>query len=214
MSLLDNLMTSVRRDGWASGKATIEQIRIQARSRNWSEVANRKGGRPVVSLRPVPSAQAHPHSLSASVGLERQPLHTDGAHHSRPPDIVVLASAQPTKTPTLLWSLRSGRTTYAPPEYVEHGIFLVSNGRDSFFAVAYLSGRFRYDPGCMVPCDSRARDAARYFDDAIDSARTHTWDEPGSVLLIDNRHVLHARGSAVDDSKRQIERVSFHLVAS
>ncbi|WP_433870706.1 TauD/TfdA family dioxygenase [Saccharopolyspora sp. CA-218241] len=97
------------------------------------------------------------------------------------------------------------------PVYALHGVFLISSGNDSFFATPYASGRLRYDPGCMLPCDARARQAVQFFDEAATSATEHAWSEPGQVLLIDNRRVLHARASAVDEPHREIQRVSFHL---
>ena len=51
----------------------------------------------------------------------------------------------------------------------------------------------------------------RYFDAEIESALEHSWDEPGSILAIDNRNALHARASAIDDPHREIQRISFYL---
>jgi hypothetical protein len=97
------------------------------------------------------------------------------------------------------------------PNHVRHGVFLVTNGKDSFFSTAYSDLCFRYDPGCMVPCDARARETVRYFDAAIESALEQSWDEPGKVLVIDNRKTLHARASVIDDPHREVQRVSFYL---
>jgi len=43
-------------------------------------------------LRPQEQGQAHPYSISAVHGLGEQPLHVDGSHMFRPPDVVVLVS--------------------------------------------------------------------------------------------------------------------------
>ena len=63
----------------------------------------------------------------------------------------------------------------------------------------------------MVPCDARARQAVRYFDEAIKSAVEHSWSQSGKILVIDNRYVLHARASAIEEPEREIRRVSFYL---
>jgi hypothetical protein len=97
------------------------------------------------------------------------------------------------------------------PECVRHGVFLVANGRDSFFSTAYSNSRLRFDPGCMAPCDARAREAVRYFESLNKSVREHSWDDSGRVLVIDNRKVLHARPSVGDEPGRKIYRVSFML---
>ncbi|UGY93916.1 TauD/TfdA family dioxygenase [Streptomyces gobiensis] len=89
----------------------------------------------------------------------------------------------------------------------------MSSGNDSFFATAYDVGlaRFRYDPGCMLPADARARKAAQFFETVMSDATDHHWSEPGLVLLIDNRRVLHARASADHEPQREIQRLSFFL---
>ncbi|MEU9001963.1 TauD/TfdA family dioxygenase [Streptomyces goshikiensis] len=63
----------------------------------------------------------------------------------------------------------------------------------------------------MIPCDARARQSVRYFEERESSASEHQWSEPGQVLLIDNRRVLHARASATHEPEREIRRLSFHL---
>jgi hypothetical protein len=43
-------------------------------------------------------------------------------------------------------------------------MFLVRNGRDSFYAPALSRDlRYRYDPGCMTPFDARAREVSRLW---------------------------------------------------
>ncbi|MEU1439349.1 TauD/TfdA family dioxygenase [Streptomyces sp. NPDC005786] len=69
----------------------------------------------------------------------------------------------------------------------------------------------RYDPGCMLPCDARARQAMQFFQESESLADEHQWNEPGQVLLIDNRRALHARASAEHEPQREIQRISFHL---
>jgi hypothetical protein len=94
---------------------------------------------------------------------------------------------------------------------VRHGVFLINGGKESFFDTAWTGRRFRYDPGCMSPCDARARQTVQFFEDAATSAAQHNWTQSGQILLIDNRYSLHARASAVDEPEREIERISFHL---
>jgi alpha-ketoglutarate-dependent taurine dioxygenase len=161
-------------------------------------------------LRPTEKGAARPNSLSARYGLGQQPLHTDGAHLQRPPDLVVLFSERPSTTPTRLW-----RATYGllpPPPYaaLRHGMFLVHSGRDSFYSPALSASGYRYDPGCMTACDTRAREVTQYFEGQLSHASTYEWMGWDQVLVIDNRRVLHAR-SAVgeDDIGRELTRIAF-----
>lgn len=178
----------------------------------WTEVPTRRGGPALSTLRPVDQAEAEPNSLSAHYGKDTQPLHTDGAHLAHPPDIVVLACETTSTTPTRLWSgNRYGRFMEGLPAFVQHGVFLITSGNDSFFATATEGGHLRYDPGCMMPCDARARQSVQFFEERESSTSEHQWSEPAQVLLIDNRRVLHARASAAHKPERQIQRLSFHL---
>lgn len=203
--MLEALLGESSANGWAVGVGSIAQIQREAVRLEWTEVPIRRGGPTITTLRPVDRAEAEPNSLSARYGKEAQPLHTDGAHLPDPPDVVVLACETTSTTPTRLWNHKRW------PSYLLHGIFLVSSGSDSFFAPAYTYSRLRYDPGCMLPCDARARQAVAFFDEAASSEVEHAWNKPGQLLLIDNRRVMHARASAVDEPQREIQRVSFHL---
>lgn len=210
--MLEDLLNDSRDQGWAAGQGTLEQVKLDAAALQWTEVPTRRGGPTVTTLRPVDPAEAAPNSLSAQYGKGAQPLHTDGAHLPHPPDIVVLACVTPSTTPTRLWSRRRyGRFVGGLPDSVEHGVFLVSSGNDSFFATAVGGGRLRYDPGCMMPCDARSRQAVQFFQNQYESATEHAWDQPNLLLLIDNRRSLHARASAAQEPQREIQRIAFYL---
>lgn len=201
---------SVTRSGWLSCVGTLESARLAAAELGWSEAPVRRGDVTVSRLRPVKRDDAHPRSLSAIVGLEAQPLHTDGAHLSRPPDIIVLASTQPSRTATRLLDTANDS---APHEALLHGVFSVSAGPHRFYATASSADGVGYDPGCMNPCDQRARTVADYFAHALDDAHRHEWTVTGGQLLcIDNRRVLHAREAVGPaDAHRELERVAFWI---
>lgn len=90
-------------------------------------------------------------------------------------------------------------------------MFLVRNGRESFYAPALSRDvRYRYDPGCMTPCDARAREVGQYFDEQLGNATAHEWLAAGQLLIIDNRRTLHARSAVADgDLERALTRVAF-----
>ena len=204
--MLEELLSESRTTGWAAAQGRLDQVQLDATMLGWTAVPVRRGGPAVATLRPLDRADAAPNSLSARYGKGAQPLHSDGAHLPKPPDIVVLTCETTSTTPTLLWNQVIGA-----PGFVRHGVFLISSGNDSFFTTACAHGRLRYDPGCMLPCDARAHQTVRFFEEAATTATEYQWNEPGQVLLIDNRRVLHARSSADHEPQREIQRVSFHL---
>lgn len=158
------LVATARKEGWASGSGDIDSIRRQVTSLGWTEAATRRGDAAVSVLRPVNASAARPKSLSAAYGLGQQPLHTDGAHLPDPPDFVVLVSRRPSMTSTRLWASSAPKgATISLATALRHGMFLVLNGHDSFYAPAVSGTRYRYDPGCMTACDARAREVEQYF---------------------------------------------------
>jgi hypothetical protein len=217
MADLEALAAAARAKGWAVGSGDVESIRKQAASLDWVEVAPRRGDPTVSVLRPVTASAAHPSSLSAVYGLGQQPLHTDGAHLLLPPDLLVFISEHPSATPTQLWRpgiFGAGPVTM-PAAALGHGMFLVSNGRDSFYAPARSGSRFRYDPGCMTPCDARAREVQTYFEHESSRASVHEWSAAGQVLVVDNRRALHARPAVADgDVDRELTRIAFRVGAA
>ncbi|KAB8197654.1 hypothetical protein FH608_003735 [Nonomuraea phyllanthi] len=213
-SRLEDLAVQALKEGWASGSGSFASLRLNASTMGWSEVTFRGTDSPVTSLRPLDTTEAKPNSLSSRYGKGTQPLHTDGAHLPEPPDFVLLLAEKPSEVPTLLWKCRI--IDYQRPSYndLRHGVFLVNNGSESFFRTAASGLDLRYDPGCMTPCDERSRRAADFFTDATKSVVEHHWDEPGKVLLINNRRVLHARAAAEDEPDREITRVAFRAGAA
>ena len=208
---LSELATAALKDGWASGSGPLDQVRTTAAHLGWGEVPLRRGDPPVTALRPLDAGQARPNSLSAQYGKGALPLHTDGAHLSKPPDLVLLAAGQPSAVPTLLWRPASTRRPLSETAALEHGVVLVECGPDSFLCTAIAGHRLRYDPGCMTPCDERSRLVARALAQAARWAVEHRWEHPDQILLIDNRQVLHARAAADHEPDRELQRVAYRL---
>lgn len=211
MATLASLASLAEQDGWASDSGSVESIRHQASALGWEEVSPRRGDPTVSILRPVSQMSAQPKSLSAIVGLGAQPLHTDGAHLPVPPDILVFSSEDTSTTPTLLWrpQVQPDRARI-PYIQARHGMFLVSAGRESFFAPALEGRRYRFDPGCMSPCDARAQEVVDYFAGSLQHAIEHDWSSSDQLLIVNNRLTLHARTALTEgDEQRSLQRIAF-----
>jgi hypothetical protein len=210
---LATMLSSAVTSGWSAGVGDLEGVTAQARQLKLEPIANRRGEPPVSRLRPTTEEEAKPHSLSAQVGLGAQPLHTDGAHQESPPDFLVFVSERPSRTPT--W-LRHVRGQSVPWDDLRGGMFLVGTGSSAFFAPALKgagsTGRLRFDPGCMTPCDARARVAAKFLSDTTSATRVD-WTSPGQILVLDNSRTLHGRGEVHDeDLDRELVRIAFRKV--
>lgn len=194
--------------GWVSFDGTLEDVTSYARAAGWEGVALRRGDALISHLHAVAAAEARANSISSRTGMGAQPLHTDGAHLARPPDVVALASTRSHRVPTRIWTSSSA---VAPWDDLHHGVFRVSDGRVQHHRFAGESGLIRFDPCCMTPLDERSRSVVRFFNAAFDTADRHQWSRSvPQVLLIDNRRTLHAR-EAVDpaDPPRHLTRAAF-----
>lgn len=133
----------------------------------------------------------------------------------RPPDVVVLISETTSSTPTNLWRFSAAEASLHF-DCLTNGLFVVGSGRFAFLSPALEetnSGRkLRFDPTIMEPADARALKAAKYLREAQTNSTAFNWTEPGSVLVINNRAVLHGRAAlAPDDLDRKLTRHAFYL---
>ncbi len=202
------------RDGWATSSSHMPPLRYAAQRLDWQIIELRRGDGGATSLVPTPAHLAQPRSHSAQVGTGHQPLHTDGAHRRQPPRWLLLHSEQPSATPTMLCRLApppliTQHSVVLPPA-AQGGLFLIDSGSDRFLAPLHtVGGGWRWDPGCMTPCDQRAREAAAFLSELSEEAHKYEWTEPNQVLLIDNRQVLHGRADASNDPDRHLTRLSY-----
>jgi hypothetical protein len=213
-SELADLAERATNEGWATGQADLGRLRYAAQRLDWAIVELRSGDGGSTALRPTPTELAHPRSHSAKVGTGEQPLHTDGAHLRYPPRWLILYSEEPNLTPSLFFRLRPRlvmtRLAVSLPQRATDGLFLVDSGSDRFLALLQTSGGgWRWDPGCMTPCDQRAREAADFLGSLSGAAQAYEWAEPNQFLLLDNTQMLHARGDASEDDQRCLTRLAY-----
>ncbi|WP_157928636.1 TauD/TfdA family dioxygenase [Mycobacteroides abscessus] len=167
----------------------------------------------VQTLRPLSAQQAAARSLSAQFGCGPFPFHTDGAHLDMPPDFVLLSAenAGSCDVPTHLMRFPVPDMPLEITEDMRLGVFRVDTGTSGFYQVCQFADGLsqdcvRFDPGCMSPIDPRSRRLAH----EISSGKpdySHTWREPGEILIIDNHHVLHSRGDARTAGDRVLHRL-------
>ena len=209
-TLLTRLFQASAESGWAVEVVSfleITHLRSAAADLGLVPVPNRQGENIVSTLTPTTADRAHPASISATVGMGEQPLHTDGAHHRNVPDYVLMWSTKTSSTPTRIWN---------PWQWIDpqdqHGMFVVRTGSETFLAPAVTGRYLRYDPGCMTPADAAARRLHSALQ-APPSEAVHDvqWTTRNQILFLHNRTILHGRAALLDDPDRRIERVSYLL---
>ncbi|WP_136612125.1 Fe(II)-2OG oxygenase family protein [Sinomonas albida] len=208
------LWAVAQKQGWAMGKferpVSDWGLSFLGSQMGWVAVGTRTGEGASSTLRPTSQGQSRPNSMSAVHGLDAQPLHVDGSHMLRPPDVVTLFSPQPSQTPTRIWKPNIGDLDV---DAARNGIFVVGAGRSAFLAPVLENNEFRFDPVIMHPGDDRARKIADYFaSESNNRAQAVDWNEPNSILMIANRNVLHGRAAVhEEDRDRTLMRVAFYV---
>lgn len=146
---------------------------------------------------PLDVSKARPSSLSVKFGLGEFPLHTDAAHHTTPARWLVLQCEDPGEIAvgTKVLHFQSRHFTEEQMATIGDSLFLVRNGRYSFYTSILRDRRFiRYDPGCFVALDAKAKHTCEIFreisqTDATKAVRLNK----GDMLVIDNWTSLHGR---------------------
>lgn len=189
---------------WRSDALDL-RLERQARECGLQPTENRRGSGHLSALTPKTEEQAHPSSISAMVGLGKQPLHTDGAHQRTVPDFVLLWSETVSVTPTRIWEPKN------IPRGSRSGVFIITSGQERWLASGWDDEGIRFDPGCMAPGDAFALQLSTVLQDPPEEeVELIYWDKPGKVLLLRNRRVLHGRAAVAEgDTDRCLQRIAF-----
>lgn len=193
--------------GWTSVSMPLQRILDLARASRVAVVPTRPGSSPIGRL--VAARTSSFRSLTNEHGLDEFPLHTDGAHLERPPDVVCLAAANTecATVATRLLRLRDVATSSNFSLALEHAVFRLRGIRQNAYLLAGRGGGIRYDPGCMLPLTADARYVVTALAESSELAHRWHWNPAAlDTLVIDNRRVLHGRDAAVRPG-RTLERL-------
>lgn len=211
-TLLNTAVDEARLHGWSTCNISVDQALESATNRDMQVSPTRHGEGPVGTLRPVSHDIAHPHSLSARYGLGIFPLHTDGAHFSSPPTVLLLQAAAPTSQGgTLLYRLSKDSLTSRVLDALTAGVFVIGAAHAAFYVHALDStGRVRFDPACMRPLDPLAQYVRDWFHDQAEFAHEHDWTDIDTTLVIDNTRTIHGRSRIGKHVDRELRRLMLH----
>jgi hypothetical protein len=176
-------------------------------------VIARKSEGVVQKLVPLNKGNAYPNSLSSKYATEAFPLHNDTAHWITPCRYLILGCMDEGESmrPTTLLDFSSLEITKEEKGELQSSPFIIKNGRNSFYANILEKHRefVRYDPGCMIPANSRSNKIADLFSSkrAQDSTKEVQWKQ-GMIIIIDNWRMLHGRGKPMECGRdRELYRV-------
>lgn len=190
--------------GWISGEADdTDETRLSAAvlgiASGLGEVIPGRGRQLVERIVPQSAVSSYRGSLSSLHGLAPLPVHTDTAHWPVPCRYLIMACVNPgpLPVPTVLLDTRAIRLTREQRDASLSAVFLIRNGRKSFYGTISSVGRpfIRFDLGCMEgQSDACCTAVSGYTGRAATSRTTSCEWTPGKLLVIDNWRMLHGRG--------------------
>lgn len=141
------------------------------------------------------TATGRQNSLSDVYGTGEFPPHSDGAHLVRPPDYLIMRGSRSRKAPTLLWT--SGKVLDVLGSDANIAEFAVIRGARTFKVrfCTVAAGRLliRFNRDTMQPRNRSAANIHSLLREPAIEPVVINW-ETTSLLVVDNRTMLHGRG--------------------
>lgn len=210
MVTTQDALKSLQHRGWARIPSDVlDETALAARTlalaQHLGKPVRGRARQIVEALKPRAPETAPPASLSRKYGLDAFPFHVDTAHWTVPARFMVLSCVSPGQeaVPTLLVNRDDVRLSNDERTIANSAVFLVKNGRNSFYSSILGGGRefIRYDPGCMEPQGQDAAQALTIFthERVAPHVQEVAW-APGDSLIMDNWRMLHARAAVGKNS--------------
>lgn len=169
---------------------------------------------PIRDIRPQDLKSAKQNTLSSRYGTGAFPFHTDAAHWDHPAQYLGLYCVEPGegRRDTLLQDSRVWALDDDEQDLACRALWTTGHVRPRFctFAKEACNGlEIRYDMDCMKPMTKEAHSLKALLEARIQDCKTTRIEwEPKNLLIIDNRRMLHARGSSTrSDIGRILKRV-------
>jgi L-asparagine oxygenase len=194
------LLRGVPEDDLVGSVAILGGVRVDPRSPD-----------PVRAIRPQDVTSAKQNTLSSRYGTGAFPFHTDTAHWDRPARYLVLYCVNPGEgRATLLQDTHAWALNEVERDLACRALWTTGHVRASFCMVAEESGpnlAIRYDMDCMRPMTGEALRLKALIGARIQVCNRVQIDwEAGSLLIIDNQRMVHARGSSARPDSGRIHK--------
>ena len=168
-----------------------------------------KDGQVIKLIRPRAEGLSPPNTLSSRHGIGSFPFHTDAAYWYKPPRFLLLRCLDPGEGDrcTLLTDSQAWWSEHQW-DMLTAAICTVAGSRPFLAPLAASTpdggAMIRYDVACMKPTNRHCLEALDFVDVKITNAQvTEIHWRPGTLLVVDNYRLLHARGeSQIQDPNR------------
>jgi hypothetical protein len=215
--LIQESARSVAALGWAWIPAALNADPNSLAVMLGASIPARRDGCKVVDLRPYSRSEAPRASMSAVVGHDAQPMHTDAAYFPVPPRYIMFECIEPGEADCLthVWTFDWNKMLKEQPDILVEPGWIACGGRTAPFYCQVLTTTsngekfLRFDPLCMTPPSylvnpkAVSEELCRYADQL-----DFSWTK-GDILIVDNWLCLHARGSGADRApSRRLRRWS------
>jgi len=197
---MEDLRGTVKRQGWAIIKATLELDDLLQLAQSLGETVAHPNGELVRTIRPTEKSSARSRTLSARFGKGYLPFHTDTAFWPLPARFVILSIVGKSACPTLVCPFEralSPASSSSSQSAQQSKWALITPRVSRYCSMGLWDGidtGLRFDPVCMFPANRQARDVAKLlsYEALVPIAVQIDWSQTGALIL-DNWQTLHAR---------------------
>jgi hypothetical protein len=209
-----SLLQSLLSEGWCLVPSDLALKPTDILKNVGPLLPSRTSSRYYQDLRSYNKASAPQASMSATIGTDAQPMHTDCAYYHLPPHYIALQCLEPGEAycPTHVWALNLMRLQKSDSAVMRRAQWLSSGGGIAPFYCSILDMqngivRTRFDPLCMHPVSGTSHvlvDVRKTLEDC--SQQIEFGWKRGNLLIIDNWRCLHARGVGADRAPSRMLR--------
>lgn len=208
----------VQERGWARIQASADEDELLQIASGLGTIVHQTSRPQLSRLTPIASDVAAPNTASESYGTGRFPYHTDLAQWPKPPRYLIMGNAAGSSTvPTLLVDFQNLTLQAELDQKVWQALWKITKTKRPFVCGMTLTGSttpgIRWDTNVMEPLNAPAQELTNQLtqtleDEAIPNEIQFYWNKPGTVLVLDNWRMLHARPAVPESQKsRTLYRV-------
>ena len=212
--ILEGIRKSVANEGYSLLEHVSEYDMWTVANGLGSPVGEARDGETIKLLQPRASGLSVKNTLSSKYGTGSFPFHTDAAYWYRPPRFLLLRCINPGESGRCTLLLDSYTCFLADQwDLLTQAIFDVAGSRPFLATIGHVSPNkkfmLRLDRDCMKPSNRMAsRALAMVSARIIETKATEISWQSGTLLVIDNFRLLHARAvSPLPDPQRLHQKV-------
>jgi alpha-ketoglutarate-dependent taurine dioxygenase len=212
IEMMSQLHSDLRTNGWIEIDNISSDIDLVNISKEIGKIIPQQNGELIYKLTPSNGKSSVKGTFSNRYGFNSFPLHTDTAFWTVPVRYILLSSLYRSDCNTVLTSASSilNLLELKDRENAQRAIFKIKTTQSQFYSSLIFNERndtgIKYDSACMFPANNFAKSFVQKLSESRIPVNEIKW-KGNNAIIIDNWKMLHGRGAALIDEKRELKRI-------